>query len=97
MKDRIDHQINLEELANEIGVGYSWFRRMFKHYTGLAPSQYFLQLKLNKAKDLLLNTSLSIKEISVITGFESQYYFSKLFKKRIGISPIQQRKYARNL
>jgi len=95
MKDRIDHQINLEELANEIGVGYSWFRRMFKHYTGLSPSQYFLQLKLNKAKDLVLNTSLSIKEISVITGFESQYYFSKFFKKRIGISPIQQRKYSR--
>ena len=95
MEDRIDQQIDFESLANEIGVGYSWFRRMFKHYTGLAPAQYFLQLKLNKAKDLLLNSSLSIKEISVITGFESQYYFSKFFKKRIGMSPIQQRKYFR--
>jgi AraC-like DNA-binding protein len=95
MSDRMDKQIDFEELANEIGVGYSWFRRMFKRYTGLAPAQYFLQLKLNKSKDLLLNSSLSIKEISVITGFESQYYFSKFFKKKIGMSPIQQRKYAR--
>jgi len=68
---------------------------MFKRYTGLSPAQYFLQLKLNKAKDLLLNTSMSIKEISVITGFESQYYFSRFFKKRIGMSPIQQRKFSR--
>jgi AraC-like DNA-binding protein len=95
MVDRIDRQIDFEELAEEIGVGYSWFRRMFKHYTGLAPAQYFLQLKLNKAKDLLLNSSLSVKEISVITGFESQYYFSKFFKKKIGMSPIQQRQYFR--
>ncbi len=95
MMDRIDQQIDFKELANEIGVGYSWFRRMFKRYNGLAPTQYFLQLKINKAKDLLLNSSMSIKEISVITGFESQYYFSKFFKNRIGMSPIQQRKYSR--
>jgi AraC-like DNA-binding protein len=95
MVDRTDKQIDFEKLADEIGVGYSWFRRMFKHYTGLSPAQYFLQLKLNKAKDLLLNSSLSIKEISVITGFESQYYFSKFFKQRIGMSPIHQRKYFR--
>jgi len=80
MMDSMDKRIDFEELANEIGVGYSWFRRMFKHYTGLAPAQYFLQLKLNKAKDLLLNSSLSIKEISVITGFESQYYFQSSLK-----------------
>jgi len=95
MVDRIDQQINSEELSHELGVGYSWFRRMFRHYTGLSPTQYFLQLKLNKAKELLVGTSLSIKEIAVITGFDSQYYFSKFFKKRIGMSPIQLRKYSR--
>ena len=95
MADRTDQQIHFEGLADELGVGYSWFRRMFRHHTGLAPIQYFLQLKLNKAKDLLLSTSLSAKEIAVITGFESQYYFSKFFKKRTGMSPIQLRNYSR--
>jgi AraC-like DNA-binding protein len=95
MVDRIDKQINFEELAHELSIGYSWFRRMFQRYTGLAPIQYFLQLKLNKAKELLVNTSLSIKEISIITGFESQYYFSKFFKKRTGMSPMQLREYSR--
>ena len=95
MIDRVDKQIQFKSLAEELGVGYSWFRRMFKHYTGLAPIQYFLQLKLNKARDLLLSTSLSVKEIAVITGFESQYYFSKFFKQRTGMSPIQMRSFSR--
>ncbi|MBN2105600.1 AraC family transcriptional regulator [bacterium] len=95
MMDRIDRQIQIEALAEELGVGYSWFRRMFRHYTGLPPIQYFLQLKLNKAKNLLLSTTLSVKEIAMITGFESQYYFSKFFKKRMGVSPIQLRTYSR--
>lgn len=95
MIDRIDSQIHFEKLADELGIGYSRFRRMFRHYTGLAPIQYFLQLKLNKAKDLLVSTSLSVKEIGVISGFDSQYYFSKFFKKRTGMSPIQLRTYSR--
>ena len=95
MADRIDKKINLKHMAFELGIGYSWFRRMFRHYTGLAPAQYFLELKLNKAKDLLVSTSLPIKEISLITGFDSQFYFSKFFKKRMGISPMKLRKYSR--
>jgi AraC-like DNA-binding protein len=96
MADRIDQQINFEELASELGIGYSWFRKTFRHNTSLAPAQYFLQLKINKAKDLLVNTSLSVKEIARITGFESQFYFSKFFKKRIGMSPVQLRKFSRS-
>ena len=97
MTDRIDKKINFEELAYELGVGYSWFRRMFRDYTSFAPAQYFLQLKLNKAKDLLVSTSLSVKEIAMLTGFESQFYFSKFFKKRMGMSPIQLREYSRGV
>ncbi|MFO7446673.1 MAG: AraC family transcriptional regulator [Ignavibacteriaceae bacterium] len=92
--DNIDSEIKFETLASELGIGYSWFRRMFRHYTGLAPTQYFLQLKLNKAKELVIGTSLSIKQISVMLGFESQYYFSKIFKKKTGMSPIQLRNYS---
>ncbi len=95
MTDRIDRKINFEELASELGVGYSWFRRMFRHYTSLAPAQYFLQLKLTKAKDLLVSTTLSVKEIAIMTGFESQFYFSKFFKQRIGMSPLKLREYSR--
>jgi AraC-like DNA-binding protein len=97
MADRIDRKIKFEELAFELGVGYSWFRRMFRQYTSLAPAQYFLQLKLNKAKDLLMSTSLPVKEIAIMTGFDSQFYFSKFFKRRMGMSPQQLREYSRGI
>ncbi|MGD8782197.1 MAG: AraC family transcriptional regulator [Ignavibacteria bacterium] len=92
--DNIDSNIKFKKLAHELGIGYSWFRHMFRHYTGLAPTQYLLQMKLNKAKELVIGTSLSIKQISVMLGFESQYYFSKIFKKKVGMSPIQLRNYS---
>jgi AraC-like DNA-binding protein len=95
MTDRIGSAVRFEEMAYELGVGYSRFRRLFRHYTGLAPAQYFLQLKLNKARDLLTSTSLTAKEIALLTGFESQFYFSKFFKKRTGLSPIRFREYSR--
>ena len=91
MIDNIDSNIKFEELAQELGIGYSWFRRMFRHYTGFAPAQYLLQTKLNKAKELVIGTSLSMKQISVMLGFESQYYFSKIFKKKMGMSPNKMR------
>ena len=93
--ENIDKAVDFEQLASELNVGYSWFRRMFRHYTGLAPCQYLLQLKLNKAKELLSETSLPIKQISWMIGFESQYYFSKYFKKKLGVSPTQWRQFSR--
>ncbi len=95
MRDHIDSPIDLKLLTSELGVGYSWFRKTFKHHTGLAPNQYIMQLKLNKAKDLLVNTSLPIKQISSMLGFESQFYFSKFFKNKTGIPPIRWRSRSR--
>ena len=92
LAENISHQVNFKELANELNIGYSWFRRMFQHYTHLPPSQYFQLLKLNKAKTLLIGTSMHISEISDFLGFENQYYFSKFFKKRTNFSPSSWRK-----
>ncbi len=91
IRDNLDHKIDLQGLASDLGIGYSWFRRTFKHYTGLSPNQYAMQLKLNKAKDLIVNTSLPLKQISSMLGFESQFYFSKFFKNKTGISPTKWR------
>ncbi len=91
LAENISYQVNFKELAQNLGVGYSWFRKMFQHYTQLPPSQYFQLLKLNKAKTLLIGTEMQIGEISDVLGFESQFYFSKFFKKRTGISPTAWR------
>ena len=56
-----------------------------------SPSQYHLNVRLNRAKELLTSTALSINEIASHTGFESVFYFSKLFKKKNGASPRSYR------
>jgi AraC-like DNA-binding protein len=92
MRSDVGKNFNLEEFAKENNIGYSWFRRMFKNYTGLSPRQYCLQLKIMRAKELLLSTDLSVKEISYEMGFESIHYFSRMFKKKTGINPTKFRK-----
>ena len=83
--------IKAEEIAEKINMSYSWFRRIFKEYTGFAPAQYIQELKIQKGKELLTNTSLSVKEIAFKMGFENSEYFFTAFKKKTGMTPIQYR------
>ncbi len=84
-------EVDLEALSEEYNIGYSYFRRMFKKYTGVAPHQYHLDLKVMRAKEMILTTDKSIKEISYELGFQSVHYFSRLFKKKIGQNPTEIR------
>jgi AraC-like DNA-binding protein len=87
IRDNQTRNIQIEELANELKVNYSHFRKAFKRYTGLSPLQYHASLRLKQAADLLVNTDLSIKEISFDLGFYSVFYFNKLFKEKTGKTP----------
>lgn len=79
--------ISSEKIAQEVGMGYSWFRRIFKEYTGFSPIQYILELKIYKAKELLTNSCMTCQEIAYEVGFESPNYFSIAFKKRCKMTP----------
>ncbi len=79
--------LDMESLAAELNLNYASLREDFKSYTGLSPYQYFLQMKINRAKELLLDGGLSVKEISYKLSFENPYYFSRLFKKKTGVAP----------
>ena len=63
MNENVAGNVDPEELAMRLNISYSWFRRVFKEYTGYAPAKYFQELKLRKAKQLLVGTSQSVKEI----------------------------------
>lgn len=91
IRQNVEKKLCLEELSNDLNVGYSYFRKMFKIYTGLSPRQYCLDLKIMRAKELILSTNLSIKEIAYNLGFESIHYFSRFFKQKTGFSPSQLR------
>lgn len=79
------------DIALQLDVSYSRFRKLFKTYTGMPPGQYQIQLKLEKAKEGLVNTTKSIKEIAFDLNFETTQYFSQLFKERTGFTPIEFR------
>ena len=79
--------INFETLAAEKNVSYVWLRKAFKEVMGVAPGQYHLNLKLDKATQLLRETSLSVSEVAYQTGFESLFYFSRIFRKKMAVSP----------
>jgi AraC-like DNA-binding protein len=89
--------ITPEQLASELNVSYSWFRRSFKSYTGISPTQYILLIKSQKAKEWLANTDLTINEISEKLQYTSPYYFSVSFKRTCGMTPGEFRKTAQGL
>lgn len=83
--------ITPEEIADRVCMSYSWFRRVFKQYTGFSPAQYIQELRMQKAKELLTNTNLTVREISYGLGLENSDHFSIFFKKKTGMSPLQYR------
>ena len=83
--------ISQEDIAKNIGLGYSLYRKKFKEYTGVSPAQYQIQLRVNKAKDLLIASNLPLKEIAHNLGFETTDYFLRLFKQKTGFTPSEFR------
>ena len=92
MQEMIEEDVSMPDVANHLYVSYATFRHMFKKYTGLSPAQYFINLRLHRAKELLRSTDIPIKNISYMLHFENPEYFATLFKKRTGVRPSEFRK-----
>ena len=95
MNENVFNNIDPEELAMRLNISYPWFRKVFRDYTGYAPAKYFQELKLRKAKQLLLSTSQSVKEISFMLAYKSTEHFFASFKKRTGFTPLEYRSFGR--
>ena len=97
MNENLCREIDPEQLAARLNLSYSWFRKAFKDYTGYAPAKYFQELKMRKAKQLLVGSTHSVKEICFMLGYTSTEHFSNLFKKHAGITPLKYRAFGRDL
>ena len=87
MKSSLHLNLTLDELAQRQLLSTSHYCRLFIAKTGHSPHQYFNQLKIWKSCQYIYFSDRNIKEISTELGFEDPYYFSRLFKKVMGISP----------
>ena len=87
IKSNYTRKIRLSDIASELHVNPSYFSALFSQEMGKTFTDYILDLRVEKAKDLLRNTNLDILDISGSAGFENQSYFTKIFRKRTGVTP----------
>ena len=92
MQEKAAQNLDLEVLAEQLNVSYSWFRKVFREYTGYPPAKYFMMVKLHRAQYLLVNTQESIKEIAFSLGFKSPEHFYTTFRRVMGSTPSIYRK-----
>ncbi|SER23839.1 AraC-type DNA-binding protein [Gracilibacillus ureilyticus] len=90
--EHLDDALTLSHLAHQAAYSPYHFSRIFKQKTGLSPHQYVSSLKLQRAKSLLLNTNLTIRDISMEIDQQSLGTFTTRFTERVGMTPTQFRK-----
>ncbi len=83
--------ISPEDIASRLCISYSSFRKTFKEYTGFSPARYISEVRMGKAKELLTNTSLSIKEVAYRVGYNNHDYFFTAFRHMTGRTPAEYR------
>lgn len=84
--------IDLEELADEVGISREYLSKLFKQYEGIPVTEYILNIRIEAACNMLKYSDRQVREIADYLSFGSLSYFSRIFKKKTGVSPQQYRK-----
>jgi AraC family transcriptional regulator len=92
MRANLSGNISLEQLASGCGLSVSYFARSFKNDTGVPPHRWLVETRLEKAKDLLLNTKTPLAEIAAICGFADQCHLTRTFRRATGDTPGEWRR-----
>ncbi len=92
INENMERELTVDEISHNVNISKSSLYRSFHNYFNCTVSQYVNRKRIEKAMSLLSESSLSIEEIALRTGFSSGSYFSKMFKKEKGISPLKYRK-----
>jgi AraC family transcriptional regulator len=87
IEEHLGEDLTLVSLADVAGVSACHFGRLFRNSVGVAPHQYLLQRRLDRARHLLQNSRCSIAEIASLTGFSDQSHMTRHFKRRFGVTP----------
>ncbi|MCB2005384.1 MAG: GlxA family transcriptional regulator [Rhodoferax sp.] len=96
MEANIEEPLSLDEIAALVGVSRRQIERLFKRYVGQVPTKYYLDMRLRRARDLLLQTPMSIMQVAVACGFQSPPHFSKCYRMLYGYTPSAERSASRS-
>lgn len=88
MKNNISSRLTITDIAAEFAYSASHFQNLFRTKTGISPIDYFIHLKIQRACQLLALSDLRIKEVAAAVGYSDPFYFSRLFHKLMGSSPL---------
>ncbi|MGZ9585999.1 response regulator transcription factor [Paenibacillus marinisediminis] len=91
IQEKFCEELSLEDVADHVHLNSHYFSKVFKQQTGETFIDYVTKLRINKAKELIRNGQLSLKEICYLVGYKDPNYFSRVFKKAAGVSPTEYR------
>lgn len=91
MEANLEELLPLDDLASLVGISRRQLERLFKKYLNCVPRRYYLDLRLKKARQLLLQTDKSVAEVAIACGFVSAPHFSKSYRDRYDVSPRDER------
>ena len=92
MEAAIEEPVALSELTRRTGVSQRQLERLCKRYLGATPAQYYVQLRLERARRMLRQTDMSVAEVAIACGFVSLSHFAKVYRRHYGLSPREDRK-----
>ncbi len=97
MRSKLGHMLSIKEMALNSDLSASHFSNLFHKATGMSPLEYFIRLQMDKDCIFLSHSDIKIKDIASFLGYEDPYYFSRLFKKQMNVSPYQYRTLRENM
>jgi transcriptional regulator GlxA family with amidase domain len=91
MEENIEKPLSLDEIASATGLSRRQIERLFKRHLNCVPKRYYLQMRLRRARELLLQTSMPIIDITTACGFQSPPHFSRCYRAQFGCPPSAER------
>ncbi len=89
IEENFDKDISLDDVSRVVNISPYYFSKIFKEESGLNFIEYLTNIRIDKAKELLLNSDYSMKEICSMCGYTDPNYFSRSFKKNVGVTPTE--------
>jgi transcriptional regulator GlxA family with amidase domain len=97
MEANIENPLSLERIASETALSRRQIERLFKRHLNQVPKRYYLELRLKRARELLLQTAMPVMDITTACGFQSPPHFSKCYRKQFGHPPSAERQSRKSL